>query len=197
MSISTRPQAGTDIWSEGGPWRFTREIVIDGAAAQALFSLYYGAFEPLSTQAAARQVLTRDEFFNQMEDERIDKYVAWEPDGAPIGIITLTRHLEAVPWISPEYLAARYPEQWSRMAIYYLGFLLARPSTRPARFLETIVKLCIEPLVSERAVIAWDVCSYNNDVLDFTERISRVVQQSSESHVQQLDAQVYYAVNFA
>jgi len=197
MSVSARPQHGTDIWSEGGPWRFTRETVIDGAAAQALFALYRRAFEPLKVQAAARQVLTREEFLGQMKDERIDKYVAWEPAGQPIGVITLTRHLEAVPWVSPEYYAARYPEQWARQAIYYLGYLLARPSSRPARFLETIVSLCIKPLVAERAVIAWDVCSYNSDVLGFSERISRVVQQSSHSHVQELDAQVYYFVNFA
>ncbi len=197
MSISIQPQDGTEIWSEGGPWRFSRESVIDGAAAHVLFSLYHHAFEPLKTQAAARQVLDRDEFMTQMKDERIDKYVAWEPDSAPVGLITLTRHLEAVPWISPEYLAVRYPEQWARKAIYYLGFLLARPSTRPARFLETIVSLCISPLVSERAVIAWDVCSHNDDVLNFSERISQVVQQSSDSHVEKLDTQVYYAVNFA
>ena len=196
MSVSIRPQDGSDIWSEGGPWRFSRESVVDGAAADLLFSLYQHAFEPLKTQAAARQVLTHDEFLAQMKDERIDKYVAWEPDGAPVGLITLTRHLEAVPWISPEYLAARYPEPWARKAIYYLGFLLARPSTRPARFLETIVRSCITPLISERAVIAWDVCSHNDDVLNFSERISQVVQQSSHSHVKKLDTQVYYAVNF-
>jgi hypothetical protein len=197
MSVSARPQEGTDIWTAGGPWRFTRETEIEGSAAQTLFSLYHRAFEPLKVQAAARQVLTREEFFGQMRDQRIDKYVAWEPNGEPIGLITLTRHLDAVPWVSPEYLAARYPEQAARKAVYYLGFLLAQPSRRPARFLETIVRLCIEPLVAERAVIAWDVCFHNDDVLNFSERISRVVQQASHSHVQKLDAQVYYAVNFA
>ena len=195
MSLSTEPLLGTDIWTEGGPWRFTRETAIDGAAAQTLYSLYRQAFEPLKIQAAARQVLTGDEFFGQMQDSRIDKYVAWEPHGEPIGLITLTRHLDAMPWVSPEYFAARFPEQWARKAVYYLGYLLARPVTRRTRFLETICKLCIEPLVAERAVIAYDVCSYNNDVLGFADRISRVARQFADSHVHKLDAQVYYAVN--
>jgi hypothetical protein len=195
MSISTEPQLGTDIWTKGGPWRFTRETAIDGTAAQTLYSLYYLAFEPLKVKAAARQVLTRDEFLGQMQDDRIDKYVAWEPHGEPIGLITLTRHLEAVPWVSPEYFAARFPEQSARKAVYYLGYLLARPVTRRTRFLELICKVCIEPLVAERAVIAYDVCSYNNDMLGFADRIARVARQFAGSHVHKLDAQVYYAVN--
>ena len=86
-------------------------------------------------------MLTRAEFFAQMGDERIDKYVAWEADGEPIGMITLTRHLESVPWVSPEYFAARFPEQWARNAVYYLGFMPGPPAHRDARFLETIVRL--------------------------------------------------------
>jgi hypothetical protein len=197
MSISTEPQLGTDIWTKGGPWRFTRETAIDGAAAQTLYSLYHQAFEPLKIQAAARQVLTREEFIGQMLDSRIDKYVAWEPHGEPIGLITLTRHLEAMPWVSPEYYAARFPEQWARNAVYYLGFGLARRSAGEARFLETCTAMCVEPLVAERAVIAYDVCSYNNDVLGFADRIARAAQHGSLSRLQKLDTQVYYAVNFA
>ena len=92
--------------------------------------LYRPAFEPLKVRSAARQVLTRGEFLEQMRDERVDKYVAWENGSEPIGMITLTRHLESVPWISPDYFAARYPEHWARNAIYYIGFILAHPRNR-------------------------------------------------------------------
>ncbi len=196
MNLSTRPQHGTDIWTAGGPWRFTRESEVTGTDAEHLFVLYRRAFDPLKTQAVARQVLTREEFFAQMHDGRIDKYVAWESSGEPIGLITLTRHLDTVPWISPEYFQARFPEQWARNAVYYLGFGLARPTKREARFLETCAALAIKPLVAERAVIAYDVCSYNDNVLGFADRFSRVFQRESDSTVQNLDAQVYYAVNF-
>ena len=117
--------------------------MLTGAPAEALYRLYRPAFEPLKVRSAARQVLTRSEFFDQMRDDRVDKYVAWENGAEPIGMITLTRHLESVPWISPEYFAARYPEHWARNAIYYLGFILAHPRNRTARFLETIVRGCV------------------------------------------------------
>lgn len=197
MSVSPHAQPGTQFFTRSGPWQFAREDIVSGRAAESLFELYRSAFDPLKTQSAARQVLTRDEFFAQLEDRRIDKYVAWEDDhDNPVGIITLTRHLEAVPWISPEYFAARYPEQSARQAVYYMGFILARPMTRQTRFLETIVALCVERLLADQAVIAFDMCSYNKDVLNLSERISRVVRHLSTSHVQQLDTQVYYAVNF-
>ena len=66
-------------------------------------------------------MLTRTEFFTQMSDAGGQVH-GLGADGQPIGMITLTRHLESVPWISPEYFAARYPDQWARNAVYYLGF---------------------------------------------------------------------------
>jgi hypothetical protein len=196
MTTHIQPQAGADIWSTGGPWPFTREPVILGPTAEELYELYRESFEPLKTRAAARQVLTRSEFFTQLEDPRIDKYVAWE-NSDPIGLITLTRRLEAVQWISPEYYAARFPDHWARNAIYYIGFAVARPSTRTTSFLETIVRLFLEPLVAERAIIAYDVCFHNSDVLGFSKRIAEVVQRFSHTRPEELDSQMYYGVDFS
>jgi hypothetical protein len=197
MTTQIKPHTGTDIWTAGGPFRFTREQVITGPAAERLYRLYRRAFEPLRARAAARQVLTRNEFLAQLEDHRIDKYVAWEGDTDPIGIVTVTRNLDAVPWISPEYYAHRFPEHSARNAIYYLGFTLVRPATRRTSFLDTIVRLSVEPLVAERALIAYDLCSYNNDVLGFSTRIAEMLKRFSHSQPQELDSQIYYGVDFA
>jgi hypothetical protein len=197
MTTEMQSQTGANIWTAGGPFRFTREQVINGATAESLYRLYRRAFEPLAPRAAARQVLTQTEFLAQLADHRIDKYVAWESDSEPIGIVTVTRYLEAVPWISPEFYATRFPEQWARNAIYYLGFTLVRPATRRTSFLDTIVRLSVEPLVAEKAVIAYDVCSYNNDVLGFSKRIAEMLTRFSHSQPQELDSQIYYGVNFA
>jgi hypothetical protein len=197
MTAQIQPQTGADIWTKCGPWRFTRESIIIGTAAEALLQLYRRAFEPLKVRAAARHLLTREEFLGQMEDHRVDKYVAWEDSGEPVAIITLTRHLDAVPWISPEYFAARYPEQWARNAVYYLGFAFTRSTTQRSRFLEIAVEMAIEPLTMERAVIAYDVCSYNNSVLGLSKRIAEVLRRNSHSLPEELDSQIYYGVNFA
>ena len=169
---------------------------LTGAPADALYGLYQPAFEPLKVRSAARQVLTRAEFMEQMRDERVDKYVAWENDNAPIGLITLTCHLESVPWISPDYFAARYPDQWARNAIYYMGVILAHPRSRDARFLDTIVRMSLEPLAAERAVIAYDMCGYNRTVRRLAERIGDVVQEYAGIEPEELDRQHYYGVNF-
>jgi hypothetical protein len=196
MTTMRRPEAGADIWTAGGPWRFTRELVLIGAPAEELYRLYRPLFEPLKVRSAARQVFTRAEFLDQMRDGRIDKYVAWENGTDPIGMITLTRHLDSVPWISPEYFAARYPDQWARHAIYYLGIILAHPRNHTVRFLDTIVRLSLEPLADERAVIAYDMCHYNAS-RRLAERVAGVVRQYAGREPEEVDRQLYYSVDFA
>jgi hypothetical protein len=197
MTAHMQPRTDVDIWTESEPWHFSRESILIGPTAEALLHLYHRAFEPLKIHAAARQVLTREEFLGQLEDHRVDKYVAWDANGEPAGIITLTRHLHAVPWISPEYFAARFPEQWARNAVYYLGFALARPTIQNPRFLDTAVRMAIETLATERAVIAYDICFYNSSVLGFSERISELFTRYSDTRPEELDSQIYYGVNFA
>jgi len=192
-----------DFSTTVGPWTFTRNLVVTGPTAEMFFQLYLQAFEPLRTKAAARQVLTRDEFFEHLADPRVDKYVAWQSASEPVGITTLTKHLDALPWISAEYYAARYPEEWSRNAVYYLGFTLCQPavaggSRAPDRpnFLETLIQIGIGPLIAERGVIAYDVCLYNNETLNLPDRIAKVLNRHSDARAEVLDTQVYYGVSF-
>lgn len=197
MTAKVRPRTGPDIWTAGGPWRFSREARVTGSAADSLYELYKRAFDPLRSRAAARQVLSEPEFKDQMADERIDKYLAWEDEAAPVGVITLTRELAAIPWISPEYYAACYPDHWARNAIYYLGYILINPAVRRTGFLETVTRLLVEPMVAERAVLVYDVCSYNNQVLGFSKLIAETFKRWSNSSPTELDYQVYYGVDFA
>ena len=197
MTAKVRPRTGPDIWTTGGPWRFSREACVTGSAVDSLYELYKRAFDPLRPRAAARQVLSEPEFKDQMADERIDKYLAWENEAAPVGVITLTRELAAIPWISPEYYAACYPDQWARNAVYYLGYILINPAVRRTGFLETVTRLLVEPMVAQRAVLVYDVCSYNDQVLGFYNLIAETFRRCSNSEPKELDAQVYYGVDFA
>src|SRR3954462_4619950 len=107
--------------------RITIEQSIDAEAIDAFYPLYVAAFDPIRTRAAARHMLTAEEFAEEMTDQRIDKYVVWHADGTPIALMTLATDLTAVPWISPEYCTARYPDHMSRGAVYYLGYTLVHP----------------------------------------------------------------------
>jgi hypothetical protein len=192
-----RETSAIDVSGAEGPWTFTREHVVDPARADAFYALYALAFDPLKSRSAARQVLTRAEFFDQMSDRRVEKYIAWDATGQAVGITTLTKHLKSVPWISPDYFALHYPEQWARNAVYYLGFTLAHPRVRQQRFLETIIGVGIASLSAERAVVAYDVCAYNNTALGFTERIEDLLRRYPEARLAAIDTQIYYAVRFS
>jgi hypothetical protein len=197
MTAQVQSQAGPDVFTAGGPWRFSREPLVTGSAAESLYQLYRRAFDPLRKRAAARHVLSKSEFLEQMADARIDKYLAWEDEAMPVGVITLTRDLAAIPWISPEYYTACYPDHWARNAIYYLGYILINPAVRRTGFLETITRLVAEPMSAERAVIVYDVCAYNDQVLGFSKLIAETLGRCSNSQPKELDTQVYYGVDFA
>ncbi|MBH0775632.1 polysaccharide deacetylase family protein [Nocardia bovistercoris] len=158
--------------------------------------LYEEAFGPLRTKAIARQVLHRSEFREEMIDPRVTKYVARTGDGEPIGVTTLTRHLETVPWISPDYFAARYPEHAARNAIYYAGFTLVAPSARQGAAFHAMIKSVVQVLVAERAAVGWDICSYNNTQLSFADSIRAVLDEQANVEVAVEDSQTYYAARF-
>ena len=192
-SASTQPSKIVAVFDG---WHFTREAIVDPAYVEAFHELYALAFTPLLTRSPARQVLTDAEFHDQMSDERIDKYLAWGDEGEPVGLTTLTTHLEAIPWISPQFFAARYPEQWRRNAVYYLGFTLVHRQRRQTRIFRAMVERIVELLVAERAVCAWDICAFNDEVLGLNDNIERILHGCSDVPVVPIDRQTYYAGTF-
>jgi hypothetical protein len=107
------------------------------------------------------------------------------------------KHLETVPWISPEYFAARYPEHAARDAIYYAGFTLVAPSARQGAAFHAMIKSVVQVLVAERAAVGWDICSYNNTRFSFADSIRAVLdEQAANVEVAVEDSQTYYAARF-
>ena len=178
-----------------GAWRFTREYHVEPELALVFYDLYETAFGPLRVQALARQVLTKCEFYAQMIDSSVVKYVAWGDHGRPVGLCTLTRRLESVPWISPEYFAHRYPDHWQRNAIWYFGFVLAHPSERHSRFVDQLIDVGMGELVDEHAVCAWDMCAYNDTTLGMGARLADSFQRLTGVAPRLVDAQNYYTLD--
>lgn len=187
--------AGDDLgWH--GSWRFTREYVVQPELTLLFHPLYEAAFGPLRTRAIARQVLNEEEFGRQMADGDVLKYVAWTADGAPVGMAALTNELSTVPWVSPEYFAAQYPEHWARRAVWYFSFLLAHPSQRHHRFLDELVGVGVGSLMAERAVLAYDMCGYNDETLALGHHASEIARRSTGVTPRRTDVQTYYTVDF-
>lgn len=176
----------------------TVTIDVEGALAadvvERFHGLYVEAFAPLATRAVARQVLHREEFAEEMQDPRVLKYVARDPAGDVVGLTTLTRDLETVPWISPEYFAARYPEHTARHAVFYLGFTLVAPHHRRTHVFQSMIEEVIDRVRDARGVCGWDVCAYNEQVLGFSAMISTLLHARAACTVERIDTQTYSVV---
>jgi DNA-dependent RNA polymerase auxiliary subunit epsilon len=175
-----------------GGVRITVEPAIDGPDVERFYALYLEAFGPLRTMAVARHVLHEDEFREEMVNPLIDKYVAWDEDGRAVAMATLTRHLETVPWISPEYFAHHYPEPWSRGAVFYLGFVLADPGRRRQRMFSEILAAVIRRVADARGICGWDACAFNVRHVKMRDVVVAVSQDVSPTEVEPIDSQTYF-----
>jgi hypothetical protein len=178
------------------PIRITVENEVAEETAEEYYALYLDTFGDLATRAAGRQLLHREEFLDDMRDARVHKYVAWNEDGEAVGMSTLTSHLETVPWISPAYFAHHFPEHTARDAVYYLGFTLVHRRHRRSRIFRAVTERVVELLVAERAVCAYDICGYNDEMLGFSSNIERVLHRKADVTVAAIDRQTYYTATF-
>ncbi|HEU5039034.1 MAG TPA: hypothetical protein VFT70_18650 [Nocardioides sp.] len=176
--------------------RVTVEQDIGSEMAASFYDLYAESFRELQAHAVARQLLHREEFLEEMHDPRVHKYVAWSDAGEPIGLSTLTNHLETVPWISPEYFRHHYPDAFARGAVYYIGFTLVRPAHRQTRVFQAMVHRMGEVLEPARAVVGWDICASNDDNFSFGEHAARALGQTGDVTVRPIDRQTYYVGTF-
>jgi hypothetical protein len=177
------------------PVELVTQDVLDRAEAEVFYDVYLRAFGELRRQAAARQVLTKEEFLEEMTDARVTKYVVRAEDGEALGLATLVTALDVVPWISPEYYAERYPEQARRSAIYYVGFMLSHPDRRSLTAYPMMVHAILARCVQERAALLWDICGFNED-LGFAGSLGTLVKRQTGAVVEALDRQTYYGVAF-
>ena len=188
--MTTTPAAGS------GRARVTFEEIVDAELAERFWELYLAAFEPLRTRAAARHVLHREEFDEEMSDPRVLKLLAHDHDGTAVGLTTLATDLAAVPWVSPEFFAARYPEHAARSAVWYIGFTLAHPGRRASRTFMDMIDALVEHLAAHHVVCAYDVSRFNDDSLRFAENLRRHLERTQDVRVETVDQQTYYATTF-
>jgi hypothetical protein len=174
----------------------TFETTVEGDVAERFWDLYLTAFEPLRVRAAARHVLTREEFDDEMADPRVLKLLAHDEAGEAVGLTTLATDLAAVPWVSPEYFAARYPEHAARGAVWYIGFTLAHPGRRATRTFMDMVDALVAHLAEHRVVCAYDVSRFNDDSLRFADNLRRHLERTRDVTVETVDQQTYYATTF-
>jgi hypothetical protein len=182
------PQAGSST-------AITVVTAVDPVTIERFWHIYVAAFEPLVTKAAARHMLTFDEFAAEMTDDRIDKYVATANDGYIYGITTVTTDLSAVPWIEPDFYLSRYPEQAARGALFYLGFTLVDPSRRPFRVFKDMMDTVCRRFAAARGVCGMDFCDHN--ARGAVGKVVRALPTTFGATIEEVDTQFYKALDFS
>lgn len=189
MSGTVSPSPTDDV-------TITVATAVDEDTATRYYALYRDTFSELATRAVARQVLHEEEFREEMRDDRVMKYLAWDTRGTLVGMSTLTRDLRTVPWISPDYFAHHYPEHTARDAVFYLGFTLVDRRRRRAQVFGAMITTIVELLVAERAVCGYDLCSFNDHTVGLGPSIERLLHRNAGLELRQVDVQTYYAAVF-
>jgi hypothetical protein len=174
--------------------RLSVEQSIGTADIATFYELYVAAFDPIRTKATARHMLTAAEFSAEMTDKRIDKYVGWDDAGNPVALGALATDLSVVPWISPDYFAARFPTEFARGSVYYLMYTLVHPDHANQGALPRILGLMERRVVEEQAVTGFDVCAYNGG--RSVGRTTLAIGRSEGARIDTLDVQTYYAASF-
>jgi hypothetical protein len=166
--------------------------VVPAERLEDAWELYAGAFEELRAAAVQRHLMRRTEFDEVMADDRVEKYLAHDGERL-VGLATVTNDLDAMPLISPDYFARRWPNHYAQRRIWYLGFIAIRPDQRGGAVRALLVDRLWQPVRASRGVAALDICS-RNDALGLPRAIHRALERLSPDVVAtKLDAQVYWA----
>jgi len=127
--------------------RFAIEHVLAEPQLSQAWRLYADAFAQLRTAAMQRHVMSRPEFDAVMADRRVEKHLAVDDgdddgdggDETITGLATFTNVLEAMPLVSPEFFAHRWPDQYARHQVWYLGFFAIHEEYRSTGIFETVI----------------------------------------------------------
>lgn len=147
---------------------------VEGDERRSAWRTYLDAFEPLRTIAIQRSVMTPGEFDECMADGRVTKYLALDAAGEVVGLGTMTRHIEAMTLVSPEFFAARWPEHWAAKRCYYIGMVGTRTDQQGTDVFTDLIQLMSSTAARTGGVAVLDVCGRNADVHHLPEAIERI-----------------------
>jgi GNAT superfamily N-acetyltransferase len=156
--------------------------------------LYTDAFEELRATAVQRHVMHRHEFDEVMADERVVKVVGLEGDPAVMtGLATYTNDLDAMPLISPEYFARRWPDLYATRRIWYLGFFAIHPEHRGTGIFDAVIANMWQVVLAGQGLAALDICR-RNERLGLPKAIEQTLESLSPGvAASRIDEQAFWA----
>ncbi|NUT37774.1 MAG: hypothetical protein HOV79_32415 [Hamadaea sp.] len=168
--------------------------VLDPPRSTQAWRMYEAAFAPLRTRAMQRHAMNREEFDQVMADKRVEKHLALDPrDDAIVALATFTNVLDAMPLISPEYFATRWPDLYERHRVWYLGFFAIEAEHRHSGIFEAVIGQMWAPIQAGGGVAALDIPMINVE-RGLADAITRTLRDLTPDMVaEQVDAQTYWA----
>jgi GNAT superfamily N-acetyltransferase len=97
--------------------------------------------------------------------------------------------------VSEVFYAERFPEEYARGELFYLGFLLVRPDAQRGGVLVELMKALVAQMSDRGGVVAFDVCRFNDETFRFAQTCATLVRRMRPSSIQTVDVQTYYAVS--
>lgn len=173
----------------------TVDSTVDVHTAETLWTLCGSSFASLQDKAAARQLLSRAEFELEVLDPRVTKYIARTDSGQIIGLCTLSNDLTTVPWVSPEFYAARYPAYLARGAVFYCGVAMVHSDeARLTGAFAAMVSTFGRDIAAANGILAADMCRFNVDVVQLASAVTGMMKQAwGAANLVELDRQIYLA----
>ena len=166
------------------------QVIKDEAIIRKYWGLYDEAFGSLRLKSPVRQAFTEDEFWAEMVDPRVLKFILWE-HGEPIGIALVATDLAAVPWISVPYYAARFPEEFADKTLFYFGALMTVNHAQLQQNTEVLLAELVNFVVAQDGVALFD-CS--DPLVEFMpDHIERETRKQAEMDRHELGSQTYFA----
>ncbi|GAB1641212.1 hypothetical protein [Krasilnikovia sp. MM14-A1259] len=157
---------------------------------------YRDTFDELRVLAVNRHLMHRHEFDDLAGDKRITKYVARDGD-AIVGFAAQTDDLHAVPLISPDYFAHRWPELYAQRRIFYTVFVGAKPGPRGMGVFVRLLREMTRPVIEVNGMVNIDVCTHNEVVHSLPERVELILGRiAGTARGQRLDSQSFWSYEF-
>lgn len=183
-------------FAPGDVAKVTIELDVVGDAADDLYDMYRAAFIPLRSRAAVEHLLPRAEFDSLLRAPTVNKIIAWDHLDRAIGMTTLTTDLTTEHMVSEPFYAERFPEEYARGDLYYLGFLLVRPDAQRGGVLAELIKTLVSYVGSAGGVVAFDVCRFNDEIFKFAQICALLARRIRPASIEAIDVQTYYALSF-
>lgn len=162
------------------------------------WALYERAFDELRSAAVQRHLMTRAEFRAGLADERVLKLVVTDDEGRTGAMATMTNALDAVPLISPEYFARRWPALYAEKRVWYVSFVAVDPGHQNAGAMARLIGRMLEEFGGGSGLICVDICRYREQA----SRLSEVIERQANRVLPgvkriDLDAQVYWGYEYS